>query len=240
MSRPAPEPPPAPDPSHAALPDAAAPRSSGSTSRAAFPRRDACLQAIAPLFSDELVVTNVARTAFEWHMAHPGDGNLYTMGMGLVTPVALGLALALPHRRVVALDGDGSILLNLGALATIANHPAPNLVSIIFDNESYASTGGLPTATAGRTDLAAVARAAGIGSVRTADTLEGTRAALADLFADGERAGAGVLVVKVSPETPPVAPKLMDGRENKYRFVRHIEATEAITILRPSVVGRSA
>ena len=204
----------------------------------AYPRRDACLREIAPLFSDELVVTNVARTAFEWHMAHPGEGNLYTMGMGLVTPVALGLALALPRRRVVALDGDGGILLNLGVLATVANHPAPNLVSIIFDNESYASTGGLPTATAGRTDLAAVARAVGIESVWTTDMLEGTRAALAGIFADGDRAGAAVLVVKVSSETPPVAPKLMDGRENKYRFVRHIEATEGITVLRPSVVGR--
>ncbi len=206
------------------------------------PARDAtrmsrleCMAALAPLITDELVVTNVARTAFEWHAVLPREGNLYTMGMGLVTPVALGLALALPHRRVLALDGDGGLLLNLGVLATVANHPAANLVSIVFDNESYASTGGLPTATAGRTDLAAMAVAAGISSavtVRTVDEFqEAARMALAG-------PGPAVVVAKVSAETPAVGPKLMDGRENKYRFVRHIEATEGRTILRPSVVGR--
>ena len=63
------------------------------------------------MLTDQLVVTNVARTGFETHMAMPREGNLYTMGMGLVTPVVLGLALSLPHRGVIALDGDGSILL---------------------------------------------------------------------------------------------------------------------------------
>ena len=58
-------------------------------------------------------------------MAMPREGNLYTMGMGLVTPVVLGLALSLPHRGVIALDGDGGILLNLGALATVAQLCAP-------------------------------------------------------------------------------------------------------------------
>ena len=79
-------------------------------------RRFECMQALAPMLTDHLVVTNVARTGFETKMAMPREGNLYTMGMGLVTPVVLGLALSLPHRGVIALDGDGSILLNLGAL----------------------------------------------------------------------------------------------------------------------------
>ena len=61
-------------------------------------RRSECLQALAPMLTDQLVVTNVARTGFETHMAMPREGNLYTMGMGLVTPVVLGLALSLPHR----------------------------------------------------------------------------------------------------------------------------------------------
>ncbi len=117
-------------------------------------RRSECLKALAPMLTDQLVVTNVARTGFETHMAMPREGNLYTMGMGLVTPVVLGIALSLPHRGVIALDGDGSILLNLGALSTVGNYAPPNLISIIFDNESYASTGGLPTATAGKTKLA--------------------------------------------------------------------------------------
>jgi sulfopyruvate decarboxylase subunit beta len=194
-----------------------------------------CLAALAPLITDQLVVTNVARTAFEWKMAKPREGNLYTMGMGLVTPVALGLALALPHRGVVALDGDGGILLNLGALATVANCAPANLVSVIFDNEAYASTGGLPTATAGRTDLAGIAKAAGIANsteVRTPAAF--AEAAVAGL-ADG---GPCVIVAKVESEIPKVEPKLMDGRENKYRFVRYIESLEDRVILKPSAVGR--
>jgi sulfopyruvate decarboxylase subunit beta len=193
------------------------------------------MQALAPLITDQLVVTNVARTAFEWKMAAPREGNLYTMGMGLVTPVALGLALSLPHRGVVALDGDGSILLNLGALATVGNYAPANLVSIIFDNEAYASTGGLPTATAGRTDLVAIAKGAGIDNA-----VEVTTAAEFGSAAERALAGNGpsVIVAKVTSEIPKVEPKLMDGRENKYRFVRYIESTEDRIILKPSSVGR--
>jgi thiamine pyrophosphate-dependent acetolactate synthase large subunit-like protein len=193
------------------------------------------MKALAPMITDQLVVTNVARTGFEWKMAAPRKGNLYTMAMGMVTPVVLGLALSLPHRGVIALDGDGGILLNLGTLATVANQAPPNLISIIFDNQSYASTGGLPTATAGKTDLVAIAKGAGIENtvgVRDIDTFtELARAAVAGN-------GPWVIVCRVVSEKPPVEPKLMDGRENKYRFVRYIEETEGTTILRPSVVGR--
>src|SRR5579871_4682934 len=121
-------------------------------------RRSECLQTLAPLLTDQLVVTNVARTGFETHMAMPRDGNLYTMGMGCVTPVVLGLALSLPHRCVIALDGDGSMLLNLGVLATVANYAPANMVSVVFDNASYASTGGLPTATAGKAKIAEIGK----------------------------------------------------------------------------------
>src|ERR1700752_2350034 len=114
------------------------------------------------MLTDQLVVTNVARTGFETHMAMPREGNLYTMGMGLVTPVVMGLAISLQHRGVIALDGDGSILLNLGALSTVGNYAPPNLIAIIFDNESHPSTGAFPTATAGKTRLDEIAKAAGI------------------------------------------------------------------------------
>lgn len=198
-------------------------------------RRYDCLAALAPLITDELIVTNLARTGFEWHALKHREGNLYTMGMGLVTPLCLGLALALPHRKVIALDGDGSLLLNLGALATVANAAPPNLVVMVFDNQSYASTGGLPTATAGPTDLAAVAAGAGVRAVRRVGDVEGFQEA-AHLALQG--GGPWVIVARVSPDTEPVGPKLMDGRENKYRFVRYVEQTEEMTILKPSIVGR--
>jgi thiamine pyrophosphate-dependent acetolactate synthase large subunit-like protein len=198
-------------------------------------RRSECLQALAPMLTDQLVVTNVARTGFETHMAMPREGNLYTMGMGCVTPVVLGLALSLPHRGVIALDGDGSILLNLGVFSTIGNYAPSNLICVIFDNESYASTGGLPTATAGKTKLDETAKSAGITNAFEVTKIE-------DFTELATRALAGkgpwVLVCKVQSEKPPVDPKLMDGRENKYRFVRYIEQTEGTTILKPSVVGR--
>jgi sulfopyruvate decarboxylase subunit beta len=199
-------------------------------------RRFECMQALAPMLTDHLVVTNVARTGFETHMAMPREGNLYTMGMGLVTPVVLGLALSLPHRGVIALDGDGSILLNLGALSTVGNYAPPNLTSIIFDNESYASTGGLPTATAGKTKLAEIAKGAGISNAVEVSTIEDFTAAATKAMTG--RSGPWVIVAKVVAEKPPVEPKLMDGRENKYRFVRYIEETEGTIILKPSVVGR--
>jgi thiamine pyrophosphate-dependent acetolactate synthase large subunit-like protein len=198
-------------------------------------RRYECLQALAPLLTDQLVVTNVARTGFETHMAMPREGNLYTMGMGLVTPVVLGLALSLPRRGVIALDGDGSILLNLGVLSTVGNCAPPNLVCIIFDNESYASTGGLPTASAGKTRLDETAKAAGIENAFEIRDIDRFREIAARALAGN---GPWVLVCKVVAEKPPVEPKLMDGRENKYRFVRYVEQTEGKTILKPSVVGR--
>jgi thiamine pyrophosphate-dependent acetolactate synthase large subunit-like protein len=198
-------------------------------------RRSECLKALAPMLTDQLVVTNVARTGFETHMAMPREGNLYTMGMGLVTPVVLGLALSLPHRGVIALDGDGSILLNLGALSTVGSYAPPNLISIIFDNESYASTGGLPTATAGKTKLDQMAKAAGIANAIEVRKIEEFKE-LASKALAGK--GPWVIVCKVVAEKPPVEPKLMDGRENKYRFVRYIEQTEGAVILKPSVVGR--
>ncbi|HEY7298403.1 MAG TPA: thiamine pyrophosphate-dependent enzyme [Xanthobacteraceae bacterium] len=198
-------------------------------------RRSECLKVLAPLLTDQLVVTNVARTGFETHMAMPREGNLYTMGMGLVTPVVLGIALSLPHRGVIALDGDGSILLNLGTLSTVGNYAPPNLIAIIFDNESYASTGGLPTATAGRTKLDQMAKAAGIANAVEVSRIEEFKEIAAKALAGK---GPWVIVCKVAAEKPPVEPKLMDGRENKYRFVRYIEQTEGNVILKPSVVGR--
>lgn len=198
-------------------------------------RRYECLEVLAPKIDDDLVISNVARTSFEWHMLCPREGNLYTMAMGMVTPVAHGLALALPHRRVIALDGDGGMLLNLGALATVGNTAPANLISIVFDNASYASTGGLPTATSGRTDLAGIGRAAGIDGSTSVSSIDEFSAAIDKAF---DESGPWLIVAHVVNEKPPVEPKLMDGRENKYRFVRYIEQTEGTTILKPSIVGR--
>ena len=92
--------------------------------------------------------------------------------MGLASSLGLGIALALPRHKVVVIDGDGSLLMNLGTLSTLARYRPGNLLHIVFDNESLLSVGGFPTATATGTDLAGVARACGIPRVDQADTPE--------------------------------------------------------------------
>src|SRR5512134_2557723 len=128
-------------------------------------KRYDCLKAIAPHFAEELVVTNLGAVRHEWQALRPHAGNYHLQNLGLTSSMALGLALALPHRKVVAFDGDGSLLLNLGSLATIANQHPRNLIHIVFDNECYESSRGAPTATSGVTDLGAVARGAGFAHV---------------------------------------------------------------------------
>ena len=83
--------------------------------------------------TEELVITNLANTANEWRSVRPHDGNLYFVGMGMVTPYALGLALALPHRQVLALDGDGGILFELSVLGTLAQTAPDNLCVVVLD-----------------------------------------------------------------------------------------------------------
>ena len=134
-------------------------------------KRYDCLRAIARHFGEELVVTNLGAVRHEWRALRPHPGNYHLQNLRTHLFYGARLALALPHRKVVAFDGDGSLLLNLGSLATIANQHPTNLIHIVFDNECYESSRGAPTATAGRTDLAAIARGAGFANVMTATTL---------------------------------------------------------------------
>ncbi len=197
-------------------------------------RRYDCLKVIAPLVADSLVITNLANTATEWRSVRPHEGNLYSVGMGMVTPYAVGVAMALPNRRVLALDGDGGILFDLSVLGILGQAAPPNLCVLVFDNEGYASTGGWPSTaslTAGPVDIEALARGSGIASARTVRSLD---ALVAAVEAAWRGAGPGLIVAKVNREQAFVGPTLMDSKENKYRFVRHIEQSEKRIILRPS------
>ena len=187
-----------------------------------------CLKILAPLLKEQdLVVTALGWVAGEWHDVRPAESNLYQINMGMCAPVCLGLALTLPHRRVVGLESDGSTLMYLGNLTTLGNAKPANLTIIVFDNQCYQATGGLPSATAGGTDLAGIAKCAGIQhahEVRT--TAEFEQQADAAL----ERQALSYIVAKIE-----VAGKRMstgmDGKESKYHFVRYIEKTEGIKII---------
>jgi thiamine pyrophosphate-dependent acetolactate synthase large subunit-like protein len=149
-----------------------------------------------------------------------------------VTSEAFGLAVGLPHRRIVSLDTDGGMLFNLGILATLANEQPANLFVVVWDNQCYQSIGGPPTHTAGRVDIAAIARGAGIEHAYTA-----TNVAEFDAHcANGLAATAPyVVVAKVAATTEPgIERKHSDGREDKYIFVRHVEESEGIVIMGPS------
>ena len=122
-------------------------------------QRYAYLKAIAADAGDALAVCT-GWGAREWWAVRPSDGNLKTRTLGLVSSIAAGLAIALPRRKVIAIDGDGAFLMNLCGLPTIALQNPGNLIHLFFDNEVYEASGG--TATASRmADAVGLARGAG-------------------------------------------------------------------------------
>ncbi|HSW16149.1 MAG TPA: thiamine pyrophosphate-dependent enzyme [Ramlibacter sp.] len=124
-------------------------------------KRDACFRLLASLLPDDIVVSTYS-SAFEWLAIRPHPLNYVAVGaMGLASSHALGLALAMPQRRIVVLDGDGSLLMNLGTLVTIAAAAPNNLIHFVSRNGSYEANGGHPIPAQGVLDFAAIARSAG-------------------------------------------------------------------------------
>jgi len=144
--------------------------------------RSELLRELAPVIADHLVVCNIGLPSQELHMIDDRATNFYMLGtMGLASSIGLGLALA-QDKKVVVIDGDGSVLTNLGTLPTIANNVADNYVLLIVDNGSYGSTGDQPTYAGMKTSLTEVARACGCENVvecSGADTPAAVEAALA-------------------------------------------------------------
>ena len=126
-------------------------------------RFDVTSRLIAKLKQEEAVVGGIGNTNFALWAAGHRPQNFYMLGsMGLAFPIALGVALAQPERRVFALEGDGSLLMQLGALSTIASLKPKNLIMIVMDNGIYQITGAQPTPAAGVADLVAIASGSGL------------------------------------------------------------------------------
>lgn len=188
-------------------------------------RRLDCLAAVHGDLAGAAVVTNMGAVAAELHSVGHRDTFFYLQhAMGLASSVGLGVALARPDRPVVVLDGDGSVLMNLGTLATLARHGPPNLSHVVFDNGAFLSSGGTPTPTAGDVDLVAIARGAGLAGARTVDTLEDFVTALREDMAAGRMT---FLLAKVEAVGP--ASFLMDLTllENRFAFARALAAQPA-------------
>ena len=198
-------------------------------------KRFDCMKALAARLKDELVILSLGASVDEWYNAapHMRSASLFQQQLGCVTAQAFGLACGLPHRRIVSLDTDGGMMFNLGILATLGNEQPKNLFVVVWDNECYQSIGGPPTHTAsGRVDLAAIARGAGIDNAFIVRTVEEFDTHCAKGLASDVPY---VVVVKVAGTVQPdIKRKHSDGREDKYIFVRHVEATENIVIMGPS------
>ena len=195
-------------------------------------KRFDCLRALVGVVDDALVVSSAGAMTLEWNSLHPSDGNFRVRTLGLCSSIALGMALGLPRRKIIALDGDGSLLMNLCSLPTSARMGAKNLIHIVFDNEVYEASGKKPTATSAGTDLVGLARAAGIKNALWANSLEDFAKATATALAADELSFIGA---KVTSERSDVAPYPLDEVENKYRFIRHVEKTEHIQILQTNL-----
>jgi sulfopyruvate decarboxylase subunit beta len=184
-------------------------------------KRAECIAMLYPELDDKLVVTIMGACAQElYDLGHKENFFYLQHAMGLASSIGLGLAMHLPKERVVVLDGDGSVLMNLGTLATIARYRPRNLVHIIFDNGSLLSTGGFDShTTSGTTDLAAIARGAGLRRVAAVDSVMDFGDAVIDAFASDELS---VIVAKVAAIGPNHYGMDLHLPENAFRFKRFI------------------
>src|SRR5216110_2112896 len=131
------------------------------------------LSAIYAQLADRIVVTIMGAVAAELQsIGHRPNFFYLQHAMGLASSMGLGIALAKPERQVIVFDGDGSVLMNLGGLTTLARYRPPNLVHVVFDNESLLSVGGFPTATSTGSDLAAIAAGAGVPKTATVRSID--------------------------------------------------------------------
>ena len=163
-------------------------------------RRDECFRKLAEHRGDAIVVPAYT-SAFEWIAIDPSPLNFVSIGaMGQASSHALGLAIGLPDRKIVVLDGDGSLLMNLGSLVTVAEVGPGNLVHFVVENGTYEANGGHPIPGKGRVDFAGFARDAGYREVHSFDGLNRFSAMLPDLLA---ARGPVFGCLKIEPGPPP-------------------------------------
>ena len=167
-----------------------------------------------------VVVTIMGAVAAELQsLGHRPNFFYLQHAMGLASSMGLGIALSRPEALVVVFDGDGSVLMNLGGLTTLARYRPRNMLHIVFDNESLLSVGGFPTATSTGSDIAAVAAASGVPRTATVRTLEDFRKAFDDALAAKDLT---TIVAKVEAVGPSGYVTDLSLLENRYQFQRYL------------------
>ncbi len=194
-------------------------------------KRIDCLEAIYDDLADCAVVTIMGAVAAELYSLGHRDNFFYLEhAMGLASSVGLGIAVSQPDRKVVVIDGDGSVLMNLGGLTTLARYAPSNLTHLVFDNESLLSVGGFPTATATGSDLAGIALAAGVPQAVTVTDLDAfARAAHEAITADELR----VVVAKVDAIGPASFHMDLHLLENRFAFARALRPVPPALVVDP-------
>ena len=183
----------------------------------AMQRFDA-IRAIYPRLCECVVVTIMGAVAAEVQtIGHQPHFFYLQHAMGLASSMGLGIALSRPELQVVVLDGDGSVLMNLGGLTTLARYRPPNLIHVVFDNESLLSVGGFPTATSTGSDIAGIAAAAGVPRATETRSLADFTAAFDAALDAGELA---TIVAKVEAAGPKVFLTDLPLLENRFQFQR--------------------
>ena len=186
-------------------------------------RRVDAIKAVYTELEPCVVVTIMGATAVELQsLGHRPNFFYLQHAMGLASSLGLGIALSRPELKVVVFDGDGSLLMNLGGLTTLARYRPRNLVHVVFDNESLLSVGGFPTATSTGSDLAGVAAAAGIPHTTTVRALEEFRTAFTAALADNDL---HTIVAKVEAVGPAGYVTDLTLLENRYQFQRYLRKT---------------
>ena len=190
------------------------------------------IKSIAPCVTPEdLVTTSIGATWDDWWNYKPANNTFFTGTLGSVPTTALGMAVSLPHRRILALESDGSVLMNTGAMCTLGNERPSNLTVVVMDNGIYENIGGPPTHTSRNTDLAKMAEGAGCLNTATAKTIEEFNERF---LASWEGKEMAYIVAKIEPfKKHPwdwEARKPTDGIEDKYNFLRYVEKLEGVVI----------
>jgi sulfopyruvate decarboxylase subunit beta len=182
--------------------------------------RSEALAAVYPRLADRVVVTIMGAVAAELQaIGHRPNFFYLQHAMGLASSLGLGIALAKPHRQVIVFDGDGSVLMNLGGLTTLARYRPRNLVHVVFDNESLLSVGGFPTATSTGSDLAAIAAASGIPRTSTVRSIDEFTRAFEEALAAGDLS---TIVAKVEAIGPSGYVTDLALLENRFQFQRYL------------------
>ena len=179
------------------------------------------LGAVYDRLADRVVVTIMGAVAVELQsIGHRPNFFYLQHAMGLASSMGLGIALSRPELAVIVFDGDGSVLMNLGGLTTLARYRPKNLLHVVFDNESLLSVGGFPTATSTGSDIAGIARAAGVPRTATVRSLDEFTRMFDQALAAEELT---TLVAKVEAAGPSGYVTDLALLENRFQFQRYLK-----------------